>query len=82
MTITLKGLTMNEINPFLAQAEQNIRSMFNGSAPTETIDIGGVRLEDAVLVKATAKAPVYVENINQFTGSEVELEYHSQRWTA
>lgn len=76
LTIILRGITQQQAQPFIQQAQRSAIALFTGSAQRETFEIAGYRVPNAVLVQATPSAPLQIAGsalIEQLT-----LLYESQ----
>lgn len=78
-TVTLRGLTKQQTDPFVEQAKQNRLRMARGSIPVEDLNFGSFVVEDAALVKATPSVPIVVAG--QSIVETLVLEYQSQRYS-
>lgn len=79
LTLTIRGLTAEEVAPFVQEATANVLRLINGSVSMEDISIGGQTIKDAVLNTAKPSAAIFVAG-RQLVET-LQLEYHSQRFT-
>jgi hypothetical protein len=80
VTFNIRGATSLNLTQLRADIENTIRGMIFGSYTTQTLDIGGYVIEDAVMVSVRPSGPTIIEGISVF--EQIEMVWNSiGNWT-